>query len=40
MMRIMDLIMSPLEDTMAKTCRRSRKRMEAMVEAGGNFFFD
>jgi hypothetical protein len=36
MMKIMELTESLQRDTMAKICRRSRKRTEAMMEAGSD----
>jgi hypothetical protein len=36
--KIMDIMASLPRDTMAKACRRSCLRIEAVVEAGGDFF--
>jgi hypothetical protein len=36
--KIMDIMASLPRDTMAKACRRSCHRIEAVVEAGGDFF--
>jgi hypothetical protein len=37
MMKIKEVMDSLHKDTMAKNCRRSRKRTEAMMEAGSDF---
>jgi hypothetical protein len=37
MMKIMEVVKSLHKDTMAKNCRRSRKRTEAMMEADSDF---
>jgi hypothetical protein len=39
MMKIMEVVESLHKDTMAKFCRRSRKRTEAMMEADIDFCF-
>jgi hypothetical protein len=37
MMKIMEVMESLLKDSLAKNCRRSRMRTEAMMEAGSDF---
>jgi hypothetical protein len=37
MMKIMEVVESLHKDTMTKNCSRSRKRTEAMMEAGSDF---
>jgi hypothetical protein len=38
MTKITEVMKFLIKDTMAKACRRSRKRMEAKMEADGGFF--
>ncbi len=38
MAKIMELMVFLLRDTVAKTYGRLRKRIDIVVEAGGNFF--
>ena len=38
MAKISEVMGNLPRDTVAKACRRFQKRIEAMVEAGGNFF--
>jgi hypothetical protein len=38
MTKIKEVMVFISMDTMAKTCRRSKKRIKAVVEAEGNFY--